>query len=1502
MTGFNKFELKIIERIENEELIDCLRLLRKAVDSIWSSEKRIIQYYTDHGLEHSLRLVKSAVKLFDYNTGKKLSDEELFLLLSGIYLHDIGMQFDIKKLIKENKFKEILDIGESFGLKFDIEFEKIIKQEEEKGGSSFQYSSEEQKEIRAKHHLLTATWIQYIINNPDSTFFYKASDQIPEILIDDLITVCMYHSKLDIWRCKEKSEDNPDIRLRLIAALIRLVDELDVTSSRINLDTVRLFAFPESNLIYWWIHSKTDIKFVKNSVRLRVYLHPDDYKKYSGHLNSVFLDEFKRKNESLFEVLTNNGFTLCLSSESGVKRKQNAKRLPKEIKAILDKEIEKLKNGVQNTFSNDPKTPNINLSLGDIQNQFERVTSNLYQNKGNLNLNLFEDLIIDIPPKTNLCYERTYNVKKILELFKNYSFVSIFGSSGEGKTQLAIMIANSLNCRGWLRLRNLDSDSAKYRLIKFIKILAKETKTQIYNFSELCKKACKHIGKKNIIVIDDLPNLLGNSDFSEYFIQFINECITNDIIVLTTTYHRLPQKVKDVVSNNLAIEFKAPRFNEDEIMGLFKLFGGTSKLLTPKFLSSIKAFTFGHPSIIVALAKYFKSEKWDYKEELLREVFSLGFVKELKHETLKEITEKISDENSLELLYRLSLCTLPFNKDLIRRMGIINPQIKHPLKAILKFDGLWIQRDSEENFILSPLVHNIGQDDITSNCKKECHINIAEWILSKKTVGSTNALYVITQFILAEEYDKAGSFLLNVLFEINSLAHMADYQEFLLFGWEKEITDKMNLSIRIAIRGFQISIGKKANKNIDYFVKDLDLLVESAPIEEKYIFSMLSAFSLNIEFLLEEHPKLSVSILKKYFAFERASYSDSQLLELMHSSPIKIEKIIWIGVWHIKENDILEYWLELINDLDENQLKEICSDYYMYENAVIKITNDIWIPEHNKPKESRNWNLVLERLLLLGEKAREIGLELLWAYTVFSRTVIFGEYLFDIEKCVQIGKQAIGEASGDSHVNFVLYEAIGRQYYLLNQYDNAYEWFTKALNFVSNSYYSNASRTAIRISECLAKINPENIEEPVKYCKLAVEYAKYEVVDSIDKENEQELDMEKSYFPYELVRALGELMISQWLANDLKNAFLSAEQAFSILMNHKFRDNMWKEIFVLIGNNITYINREYKSNDTLHKTMDGQDCMVPYRGMFIYSNPKLLDYYNEEKFNLSYANLSFFALTAKRFDRAEYWAEFIVDQIKNNSFTIPLFAVIEILLPKMIRNKRYIESLDLLIQESTKTMDWYYRFVKKANYQKLLEVNDIAVDRAKRDWIYSLSLNFCLIYLKNKDKFKEDLFCFLSVCKENKINRKDKEFWEQCHNIFNCFYKEIGGKELIEKCSNSLNRIPLEVKHLLLSSMPDIPLSVSCGLQIEAINSIMMYFDNKSSVYGQLIIPFLEKFWSKKIINNRVALRTPDIVEKSFKKALKEPLEFRAKSIFKAVLEGLYVPLGDELKKWLYES
>jgi len=301
MAKYSTIEKALIEKITEDGLGTSLAQLREAAEKIWAQDSpRIIKDYTDHGIQHYERIIGYIEILLQLNGNSVLNSRELYLLLAGVYMHDIGMQCDI--LLNPGINQKAINLG----AKYDIEFN---------ASTSNEFNFEEQGQIRKNHQYLSAAWIDFAFRTGE-TVLGSAAKSIPNDLVDDLMDICLHHSKIPISNCSPHFKFEPNNRKQFVAAILRFADELDIDSSRVSIETVQNFRLPPQNSIYWFIHNSTKVSIKDNLIQIIVRLNPKDFKTYGKDIDRVFINEFEVKNKSVLDVLARNGIIIRISNDS----------------------------------------------------------------------------------------------------------------------------------------------------------------------------------------------------------------------------------------------------------------------------------------------------------------------------------------------------------------------------------------------------------------------------------------------------------------------------------------------------------------------------------------------------------------------------------------------------------------------------------------------------------------------------------------------------------------------------------------------------------------------------------------------------------------------------------------------------------------------------------------------------------------------------------------------------------------------------------------------------------------------------------------------------------------------------------------------------------------------------------------------------------------------------------------------------------------------------------
>lgn len=484
MTDYSVSENSLIEKIANKGYKNSLSLIRGSAEAIWSNEApRIIQGFTDHGFDHCLRLIKYASQLLNANKGASLSDEEMYILIAGIYLHDIGMQCDV------NKFPSIKEKAVEFGADFKIEFTST---------NANQYSLDEQIEIRNNHQYLSAAWIDYAYRTPETTLG-KSIQTVPDELIVDLLDVCKYHSKLTLSECPLQFAFDSKGRKQLIAALVRFSDELDVDKNRVSIATVMNFSMEPQNAYYWWLHHLTQIEINDNVLVLRVRLNPADYVSYSSFINETYLEQFRKKNKPVLEILNNNKIHISISSESEAISYEYTKKLPPEIEKV----IQEMKSKIE-VIKIDPSADHRQLPKNQL-NSFPKPKPYFAGRKAEL---------VDL---------------KVA--FEISSFIFIEGGGGIGKTQF---VAKFIEDQGitdkvvWYECIPTSQPDDIINGAGFEQLLKGKEKTEREKFSAFKDK----IEEFNLVVFLDNYQEVENIPSFKSFLSFINEYLRKGHIIV----------------------------------------------------------------------------------------------------------------------------------------------------------------------------------------------------------------------------------------------------------------------------------------------------------------------------------------------------------------------------------------------------------------------------------------------------------------------------------------------------------------------------------------------------------------------------------------------------------------------------------------------------------------------------------------------------------------------------------------------------------------------------------------------------------------------------------------------------------------------------------------------------------------------------------------------------------------------------------------------------------
>jgi hypothetical protein len=227
---------------KNPYLFEELQKIKYAAARVFAEGQEIL-WYTDHGLQHSHRIVQRVTVLLQPLHGtQRLSGEELFVLLASCYLHDIGMYY----------FKT--------------------------AGKTYPYSPTDFDLIRRRHPEVSARLIMEnaaYLDDPQQAIELP----IPEAFVDAISLVCQAHGTNYFSASLHRLATVPTttdavFRGPLVAALLLMGDEMDLDSQRSASLLTRLSKWadypPESILHIYQHHYIRNIKVLQEGGRCRL--------------------------------------------------------------------------------------------------------------------------------------------------------------------------------------------------------------------------------------------------------------------------------------------------------------------------------------------------------------------------------------------------------------------------------------------------------------------------------------------------------------------------------------------------------------------------------------------------------------------------------------------------------------------------------------------------------------------------------------------------------------------------------------------------------------------------------------------------------------------------------------------------------------------------------------------------------------------------------------------------------------------------------------------------------------------------------------------------------------------------------------------------------------------------------------------------------------------------------------------------------------------------------
>lgn len=308
---------------------------------------------------------------------------------------------------------------------------------------------------------------------------------------------------------------------------------------------------------------------------------------------------------------------------------------------------------------------------------------------------------------------RTTIVSNLAKLLFEQRVIFLSGSSGIGKTNLALLISQQVGeSWGWAGFRGKEPEQIK----------------------DILNRAVFEINSTRLLpflVLDDL-DLSQVALFEREFITLIFAVTNSNGLVVVTGPSRPPLQLLPKLWKNEACEASVPYFNETEVAEMVYSNGLIDNKRASEWARAIWLTTSGHPQLVHARVRNISARNWpaiDFSDLTMPED-----VERVKSEARLRLVKEFPTENTRVLAYRLSLINGNFTRETAIAVAESPPPISLPGEAFDALIGPWIEREGQNRYRISPLLTGAAKSVLADTNIRDVHCAIALSIVSRKSI------------------------------------------------------------------------------------------------------------------------------------------------------------------------------------------------------------------------------------------------------------------------------------------------------------------------------------------------------------------------------------------------------------------------------------------------------------------------------------------------------------------------------------------------------------------------------------------------------------------------------------------------------------------------------------------------------------------------------------------------------------------------------------------------
>jgi hypothetical protein len=733
-------------------------------------------------------------------------------------------------------------------------------------------------------------------------------------------------------------------------------------------------------------------------------------------------------------------------------------------------------------------------------------------------------LVSPTAPRTGLCGE-------ISRRRGSDSAVALIGEVACGKSQLALLSISGIGRITWLSLRANDGiDPSTLLDIASQKCLESPI---------VADAPPSNITVARTLVIDDLEIGLNSKKFVDRLPIVARSLRTQSVFFVVCSTRRLPSSLRDQFST-----VPVGSYQDDDIRALLEAKGAPARLNNEQFRAMVSALTGAHPVLVGSLLQFLVQRAWKIDGEGVNSLLNRSFANDVREEMQARLLSQ-ERPGARELLYRVSLATRPITQDQALSLAEITPAIPRRNEELTVLLDTLLQRSGTNRVLVSPLVANLGEKNLSFNVRRQVHDRLAGWILKSKDLTQADAILCISHLMSAGNAGAAGTILVQGLHAMLPVAEKLKDTSLLRTWQHMQLPAEMDRNVQIMIRGYQVAVSGLLGESVDYEFNDLLALAEMASDDFGHL-SVLGACATIAIYLAQKVPMLALR--SALVALDRDALLSPEKREELGTG-FRVSGILWlIGAGCSTRSEIREWLIQLARIPEVHRTAFLTSE--IAKDSAWMIFQRLWLEEQKLPPQKRHWASMMAFLEECEDLSAKAGIPLLEASAFRAQQSIRIVHLKQAEDGDLRGRKRVENFPETGPEDFLISEGTALWLTDTERWDLALPWFNRAGECKFAGLSALQLQNQLHRAEALYRAG----QDPERaFCEA----------ENIAEKSEElgELD---------IVLCLVEMAMWQWLKGDRVECLHTWDRALELILAQDRNSARWKNLFCLMGNHTSF--------------------------------------------------------------------------------------------------------------------------------------------------------------------------------------------------------------------------------------------------------------------------------------------------------------------------------------------